>query len=117
MRRIRNIRDFLGTIDGSAYHHATPDDPAPGLGLGNVDVIELWIGELLQHLHRPESEWKEACEFRFDFETVCHAIRFLKAFFQNATPSNDDRLTAKIFAKFLYVGVPNLEAKYLDDSA
>jgi hypothetical protein len=118
MRPIKSVRHYLGEIEEATYHHATPDDQKRSLiALGRVELIEAWIADLVQELHKPESGWKDDSECWFDFMPVTHALKSLKAFFRKSAPTSEDRLTAIAFARFLSVAVPKLEEKYLDITA
>lgn len=99
----------------AVYDHGGPT-AISGLGLANLSLIETKLAELLVEVQSKPSEWQDRREeLQFEFELVKHAISNLTNFLQDKEPLHEVRLTAKIFATYLYRAAPDVVTKWQSD--
>ena len=109
MMPIKNIEYYCGKIVEAVYDQG--DSKTARLqGLGTLEMIEESVAELLAEVQASERDrWQE---LQFEFELIKHAISELLNFLQEPEPLLENRLTAKIFATYLYRALPDVTSKW-----
>lgn len=81
------------------------------IGVANLGLVERQLGEMLRHV-QSSPEWTDTGDLqhrlRFHFDPIRHALTFIASYLDGTCATEEDRLTARIFAMYVYAEVPKL---------
>jgi hypothetical protein len=113
VKKIANLAYHCGLIVEGVYYHG--DDMYREIGAVNVAHVERLLGAMLIHIQEAAASngaGNLAHQLHLHFDPLKHALTFLAAFLADKATSDDDRLTAIIFANYVYTEAPKLVRDY-----
>jgi hypothetical protein len=91
--------------------HDRASDVARQIAAVNTAHVERQLDHMLRDI-QASPQWQEsgdlAHQLRFHFEPIRHALAFIARYLEGHPATEDDRLTAFIFAMYIYTEVPKL---------
>jgi hypothetical protein len=109
MKKIPNMSYHCGIIVEGVHYRR--DYTFRQLGIVNVGHVERQLGEMLRDI-QASPRWNEdgdlAQRLRFLFDPIKYALTFLASYLESESPTEEERMTAIIFASYVYIEVPKL---------
>lgn len=113
MKKISNLAYHCGLIVEGVHYR--DDDVYREIGAVNVAHVERLLGGMLSEIQSQAASnggGDLAHQLRVHFDPLKHALSFLATYLENQHVPPDDRLTAIIFASYVYTEAPQLVRDY-----